>query len=204
MGRTPVAWGEILNPELFNSIMSGSFQGTDWLDAIRNENAPTTNHAVNITGGNDVSKFAMGVSYTGQEGIFGKPVASNYKRLTARINSDHVLWRKNGLDIITFGENVTFSTNKKSGIGIGNHYWNDVYSMLSASPLVPLMDPTGKSASGYTEYDWLSQSGIWQKDAYTSNPVANMYYSSRGNNENHGYALNMSANLRVQPIKNLI
>lgn len=204
MGRTPVAWGEILNPELFNSIMSGSFQGTDWLDAIRNENAPTTNHAVNITGGNDVSKFAMGVSYTGQEGIFGKPVASNYKRLTARINSDHVLWRKNGLDIITFGENVTFSTNRKSGIGIGNHYWNDVYSMLSANPLVPLMDPDGLTESGYTEYDWLSKSGIWQKDAYTSNPVANMYYSSRGNNENHGYALNMSANLRVQPIKNLI
>ena len=204
MGRSPIDWAGILNPDLYNSIKNGSFTGTNWLDAIRNENAPITNHAVNVVGGTDISKFSLGVSYTGQEGIFGKPVASNYKRVTVRLNSEHVLWRKNDLDIITLGENMTYSTNGKSGIGIGNHYWNDVYSMLSANPLVPLHDPSGQSESGYTEYDWLSQSGIWQKDAYTSNPVANMYYSSRGNNENHGYSLNLSANLKIQPIKNLV
>ena len=204
MGRSPIDWAGILNPELYNSIKNGSFTGTNWLDAIRNENAPITNHAVNVVGGTELSKFSLGVSYTGQEGIFGKPVASNYKRVTVRLNSEHVLWHNNGLDIITLGENMTFSTNEKSGIGIGNHYWNDVYSMLSASPLVPLYDPSGQSESGYTEYDWLSKSGIWQKDAYTSNPVANMYYSSRGNNENHGYSLNLSANIKVQPIKNLV
>ena len=46
-----------------------------------------------------MSKFSMGVSYTDQEGIFGKPVASNYKRVTVRLNSDHVIWRKDNLDI---------------------------------------------------------------------------------------------------------
>ena len=202
MGRTPIDWSTVLSEDLYKSIQDGSFKGTNWLDAIRNIDAPTTNHAVNLVGGNDMSKFSMGVSYTGQEGILGKPVASNYSRVTVRLNSDHVIWRKNGLDIISFGENVTFNTTKKSGIGIGNHYWNDVYSMLSASPLVPLY--CTDTASGYTEYDWLSGSGLWNKDPYTSNPVANMYYSSRGNNENHGYGLNMSANLRIQPIKGLI
>ena len=202
MGREPVDWAGILNPDLYNSIKSGAFTGTDWLDAIRNQDAPITNHAVNVAGGSEFSKFAMGVSYTSQEGILGKPVASNYRRLTARINSEHVIWRKGDLDIITLGENMTFTTNRKSGIGIGNHYWNDVYSMLSASPLVPLY--CEGTPSGYTEYEWLSNSGIWNKDAYTSNPVANMYYSSRGNNENHGYGLNLSANLKVQPIKNLV
>ncbi len=200
MGKEVIDWANTLNPTLYNSIKDGSFTGTNWLDAIRNQNAPNTNHAVNIVGGSDMSKFSMGVSYTHQEGIFGKPVASNYKRVTARINSDHVLWRKGDLDIISFGENLTFTTNQKGGIGTGNHYWNDVYSMMAANPLVPIYQADGS----YTEYDWLSNSGIWALDPYVSNPIAAMVYSSRGNNDSHGYALNMSANLRVQPIKGLV
>ena len=199
MGKDPINWAGILNPTLYNSIMDGSFTGTDWLEAIRNPNAPNTNHAVNLVGGTDISKFSMGVSFTDQEGIFGKPVASDYKRLTVRLNSDHVIWKHNDRDIITFGENLTFTTSQKGGIGTGNHYWNDIYSMLSANPLVPVYLSDGS----YTEYDWLSNSGIWDLDPYTSNPVAAMVYSSRGNNDSHSYGLNMSANLRVQPIKGL-
>ena len=199
MGKDPIDWAGILNPTLYNSIKDGSFTGTNWLDAIRNQNAPNTNHAVNIVGGSERSKFSMGVSYTHQEGIFGKPVASNYKRLTARINSDHVLWKVGDLDVITFGENMTFTTSRKGGIGTGNMYWNDIYSMMSANPLVPVYQEDGS----YTGYDWLSNSGIWALDSYVSNPIAGMTYSSRGNNDSHGYGLNLSANLRVQPIKGL-
>ena len=200
MGKDPIDWAGILNPALYNSIKDGSFKGTNWLDLIRNENAPNQNHAVNIAGGSDLSKFSMGVSYTNQEGIFGKPVASNYSRITARINSDHVLWRKNGLDIISFGENLTFTQSKKSGISTGNHYWNDIFNMLSANPLVPAFLEDGS----FTEYDYLKNSGVWNLVSTISNPIAEMVYSSRGNNENHDYALAMSANLRVQPIKGLI
>ena len=103
---------------------------------------------------------------------------------------------------ISFGENVTFTQTKNSGIGTGNHYWNDVYSMLSANPLVPLLDPV-KNDGSYAEYGWLSNSGLWTLDSYTGNPVASMVYSSRGNNDSHGYGLTMSGNIRVQPIKGL-
>lgn len=201
-GKDPVDWANVLNPQLYNDIKSGAFTGTDWLAAIRNIDAPTTNHAVNVIGGTDMSKYSMGVSYTSQEGILGKPVASNYNRTTVRLNTEHVLWKKDGLDIITLGENMTYTATKKSGIGIGNHYWNDVYSMLSANPLVPVYQEG--TPSGYTEYDFLSNSGLWTVDPYTSNPIAGMYYSSRGNNENHGYSMNLSGNLKVQPIRNLV
>ena len=170
MGKDPIDWAGTLNPALYNSIMDGSFIGTDWLDAMRNKNAPSTNHAVNLVGGTDISKFSMGVSYTDQEGIFGKPVASNYKRLTVRLNSDHVIWKKGDLDIISFGENLTFTTSRKGGIGTGNHYWNDIFSMLSANPLVPVYLPDGD----YAEYDRLNKSGLWDLDPYTSNPIAAM------------------------------
>ena len=71
-------------------------------------------------------------------------------------------------------------------------------------PLVLVKEADLQSDGSYTEYDWLSQSGIWDLDPYTGNPVAAMVYSSRGNNESHNYGLNMSANLRIQPIKGLI
>ena len=200
MGKEKLDWANILNPALYNSIKDGSFVGTNWLDLIRNENAPNQNHAVNIVGGSEFSKFSMGVSYANQEGIFGKPVASNYSRVTARLNSDHVLWRKDGLDIIAVGENLTFVQSKKSGISTGNHYWNDIFNMLSANPLVPAFMEDGS----FTEYDYLKNTGVWNLVSTITNPIAEMVYSSRGNNENHDYGLNMSANLRVQPIKGLI
>ena len=199
MGRATVDWANILDPDLYNSIMDGSFTGTDWFDAFRNEDAPIQNHAVNITGGSDMSKFSMGVSYADQQGILGKPVASNYSRITVRMNSDHVILRKNGLDVITVGENMTFSQTKNSGIGQGNTYWNDVFNMLSANPLVKLYDKDG----AYTEFDWLENSGLWNLVSTITNPVAEMVYSSRGNNESHGYSLHLSANMKVQPKKGL-
>ena len=199
MGKEPVDWQGILNPALYNSIKDGSFKGTNWLDLIRNVNAPNQNHAVNIVGGTDMSKFSMGVSYANQEGIFGKPVASNYSRITARINSDHVLWHKDGLDIIAVGENITFTQSRQSGIGTGNTYWNDIFNMLSANPLVPAYNEDGS----YTEYDYLQNSGIWNLVSTITNPIAEMTYSSRGNNQSNDYSLRMSANLRVQPIKGL-
>jgi TonB-linked SusC/RagA family outer membrane protein len=199
MGKATVDWQGILDPALYNSIKDGSFKGTNWLDLIRNVNAPNQNHAVNVVGGTDLSKFSMGVSYANQQGIFGKPVASNYSRITVRLNSDHVLWRKDGLDIISLGENVTFTQSKNSGIGTGNHYWNDIFNMLSANPLVAPYKEDGS----YTDYDDLQKSGVWNLVSTISNPIAEMVYSSRGNNESHDYNLNMSANLRVQPIKGL-
>ena len=199
MGKPVVDWAGILNPALYNSIKDGSFTGTNWLDAIRNVNAPNQNHAVNIVGGTEMSKFSMGVSYAHQEGIFGKPVASNYKRMTVRLNSDHVLWKKGDLDIISFGENLTFTQSRNSGIGTGNTYWNDIFNMLSANPLVPIYQADGS----YTQYDWLQQSGLWNLVSTISNPIAEMTYSSRGNNQSNDYSLRMSANLRVQPIKGL-
>ena len=199
-GEAMIDWANVLSTDLYNSIMNGSNKGTDWLKAIHNDNAPITNHAINISGGSERSKFSFGVSYTGQEGIFGKPAASKYDRTTVRLNSDHVLWQKDGLDIISFGENFTFTYSKKSGIGIGNHYWNDIFNMLVANPIAPLYRQDGEFAA-FDEYE---ATGLWTLDNTVANPIYMMATSSRGNNWSHNYGLNMSVNLRVQPIKNLV
>ena len=197
---TPTDFSAILSPELYRSIMDGSFTGTNWIREFHNDNAPVSNHAINLTGGTDRSRFSMGVSFTDQEGIFGKPAASNYKRATVRLNSDHVVLRKDDLDIITIGENVNFSYSSKSGINLSNQYSNNMFDALTANPLAPMRRADGE----YTSYEDYEAFGLFKFDGDAINPLYVVSKTGQGNNWRHNYALNMSANLRIQPIKGLI
>ena len=197
---TPTDFSTVLSPDLYKRIMDGSFTGTNWIREFHNDNAPVSNHAVNLTGGSDRSKFSMGVSFTDQEGIFGKPAASNYKRTTVRLNSDHVVLRKNDLDIITVGENVSFSYSEKSGINLSNQYSNNMFDALTANPLAPMRREDGE----YTNADDYTAFGIFKFDGDAKNPLYVISKTSQGNNWRNNYALNMSANLRIQPVKDLI
>nr|HPR60386.1 TonB-dependent receptor plug domain-containing protein [Prolixibacteraceae bacterium] len=107
-----------LIPNYYESITNGSWEGTNWIEESLNPNAPIQSHAININGGSEMSRVAVGFSYLGQEGTIGKSAIPNYERFTARINSDHSLLRKNGRDIVTFGENVTYTVTNKSGVSI--------------------------------------------------------------------------------------
>lgn len=198
-GGSPIDWQGLLSEDLYNSIMDGSYTGTDWVKLMHNDNAPITNHALNVVGGNEVSKFSLGVSYTNQEGIFGKPVQSQYERTTVRLNSDHVLWKKGDLDVVTLTENLTYNYNTKAGIAIGDQYGNDISNALRQQPITPAYNEDG---SLYL-YDQMSASGIFQVNPYASNPQALMIYKS-GNNISKNHALNMSAALKIQPIKDLV
>jgi TonB-linked SusC/RagA family outer membrane protein len=197
-GLPPTNWQNVLGP-YYDSVINGSWKGTNWLDEIRNKNAPIQNHAVNLIGGSDISKFSLGVSYTGQEGILGKPVQSDYERTTVRLNSDHVIWKKGNLEIIKFGENMNYSYNVKSGIATGNQYGNDVSNALRGSPLMPVFDGDGN----YFALDDKNAMGLTGYDALSANPIALMVYE-RGSNLSKSHSLNMSAFLQIQPIKDLI
>lgn len=191
-------WKKYLGDK-YESVQNGTWKGTNWLEEMRNKNAPMQNHAINLTGGSDLSKFSMGVSYTSQEGVFGKPVQSQYERTSARLNSEHILLKGAGRDIIKIGENLTYSYTIRNGIGIGTQYWNDISSALRTAPIMPLYDNNGnyfdraaKDALGLTAYD-----------ASMANPIADMVYE-RGNNTTKNHNLNMTAYLQIEPIKNLV
>ena len=192
-------WANLLPTDLYNSVMDGSWKGTNWLEESYNKAAPTQNHAINLFGGNDQSTFSLGFSYASQEGILGKPVASNYDRYTARINSDHVLYKANGMDIIKIGQTLNFNTNTKSGVAIGNIYWNSIHNLLGANPLLPAYDAEGN----FYDYDDKVNNG-WNFDGNTGNPLAGTALSTQGQNLSENYGLQTSAYLEIQPIKNLI
>lgn len=198
-GAQPYNWTNYMSQEQYNKYMSGEDKGTNWLEEIRNKNAATMNYALNLTGGSEFSTFSTGVSFTKQEGILGKPCASDYRRFTVRMNSEHVLWRKGDRDIITFGENMYYNHNERSGIQTGNQYGNNISNMLRANPLIPVYNEDGE----YYGYDDFKKAGWFNYNSYTSNPIASMSYKDQGNNKTKNYGLTMIGYLKVQPIKGL-
>lgn len=197
-GRDPIDFAGAI-PALYQKIQSGEWNGTNWMKEAYNENAPLQNHAVNISGGSKQSVFSMGFSYSSQEGVFGKPVEPKYKRYTARLNSDHVIYKNNDLDVIKVGQTFNYSSIEKGGIAIAGMYYNDVRNMLAGNPLVPVYNDAGE----YYAYNDLAASGLAGLSSRLYNPIAQMDLN-RGMNETKNYNINSSAYLQIQPIKGLV
>lgn len=174
----------------WDKIKDGTYNGTNWIDEARNENAPIQNHAVNITGGTDKSVYSVGFSYASQEGIIGKPVEPKYTRYTTRVNTEHILYKKGTLDVIKMGENITYSYNEKSGISIGDMWSNDIRNLLNTSPFMHLYDKNGN-------YQYAIP---WE--TREANPIGKMVYQS-GNNSNKTHNLKANTFITIQPIKGL-
>ena len=181
---------------------SGSNAGTDWVEALRNKNAVTTSHSLNIAGGSDKSKFSIGTGYQYQDGAFGGEYAkSDYRRFTLRVNSDHVVLKsaKGDFDVIKVGENIYYSHKQNQGIQIGNQYSNVLSTALRANPLIPIYNDKG----GYFGYDDLKNMGMFNYTSYASNPILGLINSQSANNKSISYSLNAVGFVEVQPIKGL-
>ena len=201
--QQPYDWSRFIDADLLEAYQNGSNPGTDWLDAIINDGAITTSHALNIAGGSEFSKFSTGIGYQYQDGIVGNVVKSDFRRFTFRLNSEHVLYRKGDMDVIKFGENVYYQHRQNQGIQIGNQYANAISNALRANPAIPIYNANGD----YFMYDDMVASGTegWLNyNSFSSNPIVQMMNTQSGNNKSKSFNLNTVAYLEVQPIKNLV
>lgn len=107
-------------------IESGEWDGTDWLSETENKNAPMQNHAISIMGGNEMSKFSAGYSYSTQEGIFGKPVTPNFTKHNARMTSENIMLKNQKFNVVTLNTSMIYSYVESSGISTGDKYNNDI------------------------------------------------------------------------------
>ena len=190
-------WEEELPAHLLTAINNGSWKGTNWLDESMVKDAPITSHTINLTGGSDYSRFAMGFSYLDQTGTIGYPATPEYSRYTARINSQHSLWKKNGRDIISFGENVVYSNYNKKGVQIGSMYSNNIRNLLKMTPLLPAYNDGGD----YYIYKDMQENG-WLFDQAVNNPLAQLDYT-RSRRNSISRRLQSNAYLEIAPMENL-
>jgi TonB-linked SusC/RagA family outer membrane protein len=195
-GASKYDWAALI-PKQYAQIKNGTWNGTNWLEETTVHNAPTSNASINIMGGSDVSRFALGFSRFSQTGTIGYPATPQYDRLTVRLNSDYSLIRKNNRDILKFGENITFTNTFKKGVQIGGIYNNSIRNLLSMSPLLPARNDEG----GWYEYRDIVADN-WDFSAEMANPLAQLYYT-RNNHYNKGYRLQTNFFLEFVPVKGL-
>ena len=201
-GLAPWDWGTYIPEASLQAIEDGSWQGTNWLKKILNKNALVQNHSVNITGGTERSRYSIGGSYTYQEATMGVPnEAPDTRRYNARINSDHVVIRKNGLDFLKVGETINYKYQQTDGsFGTGGIYWNGVHNMLIMSPLMPAYNSDG---SYYLYADQVRDGYKWDvSNGANKNPIAYLDYMMN-QNESAGHYMQSSFYAELQPIKDL-
>lgn len=199
-GESGYDWKSFMGEDLYNSYMDGSNEGTNWVEAIRNKNAVTTSHALNVTGGSDRSTFSMGAGYQYQDGVFGKVVKSDYRRFTFRINSEHVIYRNDkGMDVVKIGENIYYQHKQNQGIQIGGQYSNELSNMLRANPAIPMYNADGSYTKAEDLKNWVDN-----YNSYSVNPVYKMLNQQSGHNKSINQNLHATGYLEIQPIKNLV
>lgn len=199
-GESGYDWKSIMGEDLYNSYMDGSNEGTNWVEAIRNKNAVTTSHSLNVTGGSDRSTFSMGAGYQYQDGVFGNVVKSDYRRFTFRINSEHVVYRNDkGMDVVKIGENIYYQHKQNQGIQIGGQYSNELSNMLRANPAIPMYNADGSYTKTEDLKNWVDN-----YNSYSVNPVYKMLNQQSGHNKSINQNLHATGYLEIQPIKNLV
>tara|TARA_R110001632_G_scaffold202670_1_gene325849 strand:+ start:1305 stop:4520 length:3216 start_codon:yes stop_codon:yes gene_type:complete len=189
--------GTALGSEIWGMLQNG-WEGTNWIDEMSTKSAPVTSHSVNITGGGEDSTYAFGVSYLDQTGIIGGNIIdAGYKRLTARMNTEFVLFKNDDHSILTIGENLTYTNSEYRGVATGNIYWNDLHNALVQNPLMPAYWDKSPDANGFTP----TLDGLANDQA---NPLAVMFYRSNYSNlGNKDNTLVGNVYMELEPIEDL-
>ena len=195
-GVEPYVWENYI-PKQYAQIMNGTWNGTNWLEETTIDNAPMHNASININGGSDLSRFALGFTKYHQTGTLGAPADPKFDRYTVRLNSDYSLIKKHGRDVLKVGENVTFSSTNKKGVSVGGIYGNSIRTLLAMTPLLPAYNADGS----YYEYKDIKADN-WNFLDEAANPLAAMLYdNSMGYNK--GWRLQSNFFLEFAPIKGL-
>ena len=172
----------------------GLWNGTDWFTSSINQNAPTNNLVVGITGGGEAVRYSFSFSKSYQEGTLGMPKPTYYDRTTIRGNTTFSILKKDNRDIISLGENVTATITDSRGMTVTGRT-SDVHNMLIKTPLLPAYDLDG---SIYT-YDKQLRDGWFVKD----DEVNLLQQADLDEKQGKNVRIQGNVYLEVSPIKEL-
>ncbi len=104
---------------------------TNWQDAVF-RNAAIQQHSVQLSGGNEKSRFYSSVGFFQQDGIM---IGTGYRRGNFRINSDHTISRR-----FTFGQALTIAYGDRfQEVNAGGR--TQIQNVIRMTPYMPITDP---------------------------------------------------------------
>jgi TonB-linked SusC/RagA family outer membrane protein len=143
MNERAAVWGFDDRPEFANPEYLG--EGTNWQSELFRR-APTSNHVLTLSGGNDKTQYLLSGSYFNQEGI---ALGSKFSRASVRINLDNktTSWLKIGtsLQLTHIDENVN-----ATGSSV-------IREALSQTVDIPVRNPDGSFAGEESSEGWIAK-----------------------------------------------
>lgn len=103
-------------------------EGFDWQDFVFRE-APIKSHSLNVSGGNEKTRFSLGGNVFDQEGIIK---GSDFKRFAIRINLEHEISEKVS---VKWSNSLSFLDTKRQDSGGGSRGSSLIGAAISAPPL---------------------------------------------------------------------
>lgn len=135
--------------------------GTDWQEALFNDNAPIMQHDVSISGATEKVNYYLSMGYFSQEGIVGGNYGqSNYDRFTLRSNNQFTLIdesaERNFLNKLDLQANLSYMRVHSTGIDANSTWGSPLGSALYLAPTLPITltgDLAKKMEDHYSAYD---------------------------------------------------
>ena len=132
-------------------------EGTDWVGAIFDKNAPIVKHDLNVSGGTSRVNYSVSGSYLSTKGtIGGRFDQSYYDRITLRENVGITLFdesaNRNWLNKLTLSNQISYAHIKSASISANSEYGSPLGSALGMSPLDPIYADAAEEARYKTLY----------------------------------------------------
>ncbi len=132
-------------------------KGTDWVDAIFNDNAPVMKHDLTISGGSETINYSVSGGYLSREGTIGGDFGrANYERITLRANLGITVFDKsksrNWLNKLTIRNSNSYARILSTGISTNSEYGSPLGSAIGMSPLEPIFADAATEESYKTLY----------------------------------------------------
>lgn len=120
-------------------------EGTDWQDAVFNEDAPIQSHDFSVSAGSENSTFFLSFGLFDQEGIVA-PDDSQYRRYTVRMNSRHEVGKK-----FVVGNTLSYTRINASGVTVNSEFGSPLGRAINIDPITPLYetDPDALNSAPY-------------------------------------------------------
>ncbi len=135
-------------------------EGYDWQNSIF-RSAPMQSHSLNVAGGNDKTRYSIGGSFLGQEGII---LASNYNRYSLRANISTDVSKKFN---VTYSSTLSkIQSDRRTSEG-GNRGGSLIASIIANAPVV---DPYNDDGT-LDDYQDFTKRPLWIS---ISNPFFNI------------------------------
>ena len=118
-------------------------EGTDWVDAVFDKNAPVVKHDLNISGGTDRVDYSISAGYLTRQGTIGGSYGrSFYDRFTYHQNVGINLYDKsadrNWLNKMDLRTNLSYSNIQSAGISTNSEFGSPLGSAIGMSPVEPI------------------------------------------------------------------